>query len=662
MANGTLGKILVVDLTAKSMVTEPVPEETYRQVLGGLGLGAHYCYQHIPAGADPLGPDNILGFCPGLLTGTGALFAGRFIVVGKSPLTGGWGDANCGGHFGPEIKRAGYDAIFVKGRSEQPTYLFIRDGQAELRDARHLWGKDSYDTEEALRTELKEPGLKVACIAEGGERKSLISGIVTDGGRLAARSGLGAVMGSKMLKAIAIKGTGKVGVVNKKALTAINKEYMKRFKTKSALERNFLGKALRLIAHIFPRLPSPPRTEGASWKAILRRYGTSGITVLASATGDSPVKNWKGSGRVDFPISRAKNIGDDAVLRLKKKSYGCAACPVACGAILGLDESPSPFEETHRPEYETLSSFGSMTLTDDLGAIMKANDICNRAGIDTISCGSTVAFAMECFEQGLLTIEDTGGLTLKWGDGAALVKLTELIARREGIGDLLADGVKRAAERIGKGAEGFAMHAGGQELPMHDSRHDPGYAVAYQCEPTPGRHTLTCFEYMELLDIDKRFSTVKVPVVHGRKERRDPYGKAPGLVLVSKFVQVANGCGLCLFGLQLGDRLPVFEWVNAATGWNLGEQDYFEIGARIQTIRQAFNAREGITPADFRLPERARGVPPLAEGPLRKITVDTETMGREYFQEYGWDYNSGKPTLATLERLGLEAAKRELYP
>ena len=662
MAGAYLGKILFVDLTEGTITEEKLPDEIYEKYLGGYGLGAKICYDRIPKGADPLGPDNILGFCPGLLTGARALFAGRFMVVGKSPLTGGWGDANCGGYFAPEIKKAGFDGIFFQGVSKKPVYLLIKDDKIELKDAAHLWGKDALETEVALREELGDSKLQVATIGESGEKLSLISGIVNDRGRIAARSGLGAVMGSKKLKAVAIRGRGKVAVADRNQMIQLSRQFLERFQKGKFLEKDFLGKILSLAGRLIRILPSPPRHEGLTWKAVLRKYGTGGITAMAAHGGDSPVKNWKGSGYHDFPLKSSKKLSDEALLKHQVKKYNCINCPLGCGHIMKVEGGAYPLEETHKPEYESLCSFGALTLLDDLDTVMKLNDICNRAGIDTISCGAAVAFAIECFEKGLLTSEDAGGLHLRWGDGRSILQLTEKIISREGLGDVLADGVKRAAEKIGKNSAEFAIHAGGQELPMHDGRFDPGYAVGYECEPTPGRHTIISNTYIELMELDRLFKTKKLPMVASRRERFSPHGKAGLLVLNSKYVQVGNSAGLCVFGLQLGDKIPMFKWLNAATGWKLTDEDYMKIGHRIETIRQAFNVREGIKPKDFRMTARAAGKPPLTQGPNHGITLDMETLGRDFYKEYGWDYDTGMPLKFTLEQLGLGEVQTDLYP
>jgi aldehyde:ferredoxin oxidoreductase len=653
MSKGYMGKILNVDLTNGSTAIEQLPDSLYEQYLGGYGLGACILFDRIPAGADPLGPENILGFVPGLLTGTGALFAGRWMVVGKSPLTGGWGDANCGGDLGPDLKKAGFDGIFVRGISTKPVYLLVDRGQIELRDAGHLWGLDAVDAEAQLKEKLGNPHYRVAVIGQGGEKLSRIAGIVNDRGRLAARSGLGAVMGSKRLKAVVVRGNERVETLDSKEVKKLNNEFLKRMEKAEKFAP--ILKYLNPISRVLKWLPFIPRGDGLQFNAVLKRYGTSGITAMSAETGDSPVKNWGGAGYVDFPIgSKSWKISDEEVLRYQNKRYHCSLCPLGCGGELSVDEAGCRLEFTHKPEYETLAAFGTMTLCDDLPTIFKANEMCNRAGLDSISAGSCIAFAIECFENGILTTKDTGGLELRWGSSAAVIALLEKIIARDGIGDLLANGVRIAAQKIGKGAERFAMHVGGQELPMHDPRLDPGFGVAYQAEATPARHTISSLTYGELMALDEKFPWIgKLPAL-GWKSDKNKVGKGKFLAVNTAYTNAANGAGLCLFGLIVGGNMPVFDWINAATGWKKSNDEYLEIGNRILALRHAFNLREGIDPRSIRLPDRVLGKPPLKRGPLSGVTINNEALLEDYYRNLQWDPATGRPTRERYLQLGLD--------
>jgi len=650
MSAGFTGKYAVVDLTTgNSEVFEP-GEAFYKKYLSGYGLGTAVITTRQRPGIDPLSSESYLGFCSGLLTGTGALFSGRFMVVGKSPLTGGWGDANAGGFLSQAIKKTGYDAIFFTGEADRPVWVYVTHENIEIRDASTLWGKDTVETQEIIRNQLGDRNVQVAGIGISGEKLSLISGVVTDGGRVAARSGLGAVMGSKKLKALAVSGDQKVPVKNQEAVKAINTQFLKEYKQSKTADklitrfRNFLGQFSSMTGIPVPAQPSTIRE-------ILKGYGTSGLTAYYSLVGDMPVKNWGGVASLDFPIQNAAKISDDRIKQYQKQRYACQSCPLGCGGIIDIPKGRYKGLEGHRPEYETLGAFGGLILHDNLDAIFEINEMCNRAGIDTVSAGACVAFAIECFENGIIDEKMTEGLKLGWGKSQEITTLAEMIINREGFGDVLADGVKRASERIGKGSEKFAIHAGGQELPMHDSRLDRGFAVAYQCEPTPGRHTISGFLYGNLYSLEKQFPEVRRRLrrIKG-KEAKSLYRFTAGIF----FAQLLNGCGMCIFG-GLTSTLPVTEYLNAVTGWDLSADEYLIIGERILNIRKAFNVREGLVAEDQRLNERAAGEPALQKGPLKGITLDMDYLQEEFFEIVGWSHPSGGPTPEKMKQLGIDS-------
>jgi aldehyde:ferredoxin oxidoreductase len=657
-----MGKALWADLSTGKIWDEKVDEQTYRDFLGGYGLAAKLIYDRQPAKIDPLGPDAIIGFTTGLLTGTGAPFSGRYMVAGKSPLTGTWGDANSGGYFSPMLKRTGYDAVFVKGISQKPVILVINQDKAQLMDASFVWGKDCVETETIIREKLGDNKYQVACIGPAGEKLSLISGVITDGGRAAGRSGLGAVMGSKRLKAIAALGAKKTELADSDLFSQIRKSYLEKFKKKppfkdkaSVDNLNFMGK---LVRSIFPLLFATPPT---TYKELILRYGTAGLTAFSSESGDSPVKNWGGSGYHDFPLdSKSSKISSENVLKYQEKRYFCAFCPLGCGGIVKVKEGKYAMDSGHKPEYETLAAFGTMCLNDDLESIIAANEICNRAGLDTISAGASVAFAIECYENGLITDKDTDGVKLTWGNADAIVKMTEMLAMRSGFGDVLADGVKKAAERIGKGSEKFAVHAGGQELPMHSPLFDPSFGTAYEVEPTPGRHTISSDTYVMLMELHKKFKQVKPFKQVSLKSSKYNYDKVGEYQAInSQYVQVGNSAGICMFGLMVGEY-PLFEWINLATGWKLSTQDFLDIGERILTLRHCFNVREGVKPADTRIRNRASGHPALNKGPLAGITLDLDKTAKRYYDKMGWNYETGVPDKARLMALRLDNVIKDM--
>lgn len=660
---GYWGRILSVDLSKKEAVFEELPDEIYKNYLSGVGLGAKILFDRMKPGADPLGPDNILGFVSGLLTDTGSLFTGRFMVVGKSPLTGGWGDANCGGRFSPGIKRCKIDGIFVKGISDKPVYIYTDGEKAEILDASDIWGLDAIEAEKKLE-ERHGKNARVALIGTAGERLSLISGIVNDGGRIAARSGLGAVMGSKKLKAVVVDGKAKVGVYNKAEIQELSKAFRKKLEGLQGIKKYLGDGLLGFVGKLTSKGTAYMRQPSDLWRLLLSKFGTPAITAMSAASGDSPIKNWAGDGVNDFPLNRSQKIGAESVVKYEVKKYGCFSCPLLCGGIVQMKEGEANIEESHKPEYETICAFGSLLLNDDLKSIFILNDLVNRAGIDSISTGGVVAFAIECYQNGILTKEDTGGIELKWGDSKGVIELTKKIIAREGIGDILADGVKRAAERIGKGSEKFAVHCGGQEAPMHDPKMDPGYGTAYYLDATPGRHTIVSYTYLELQNLEKKFSQAqKIPMITSHKERFRYDNKARGQKVGHCFKMIVDGLGTCLFGTQVGGNIPLAEWTNAATGWKLTNDDYLVIGERILQLRHAFNVREGINPIrDFKPHGRVYGDPPMQRGPHKGITLDMNMLARSFYREMHWDVETGKPELGHLKKLGMTEVIKTFYP
>jgi aldehyde:ferredoxin oxidoreductase len=645
---GFCGKILWIDLTSGRISEEIIEEKVYRQYFGGYGLGAKILFEKIPQGADPLGPDNILGFCEGLLTGSIVPFTGRYMVVTKSPLTGGWGDANSGGFFGSEIRRCGYDGFFFKGISKTPVYLLFQDGKAQLLDAAELWGLDAVETDNFLQDKHGKK-VKVASIGQAGEKQCLNACIVNDKGRVAGRSGVGAVMGSKNLKAVALVGHLKYEYHDQKAVSEFVKGYQKRLK--KYMDSGFTHKLLDIgpkFAGVFRRLKMPIFSTPPMAANYFHLYGTSYSTAMSAEIGDSPIKNWDGVGYLDFPQNKVRNLAGSEILKWKKRPYGCFACPVQCGAILSVPELK--IEETHRPEYETLSTFGSLILNHDLMKVFEVNDYLNRVGLDSISAGGIVAFAIECFEHGIISEAETGGLQLKWGETDFIMPLLKMIVNRKNIGNILADGVKKAAEKLGKGAEAYAIHAGGQELPMHDPKHTPSLATTYAVDPTPGRHTAASIDFMEVGPIAVFLKGTKIP-----KHKRYDYGsKGAAQAKMAKIHQALNSLGFCIFGTWNG-RMEVLEMLEGAVGWKITLDELEEIGYRIQTLRQQFNVREGAL--HHHIHPRSLGIPPQTKGPLKAITLDVEIMVKDYYTNMGWEPLTGIPTETTLSNLDLQYAK-----
>lgn len=615
-SGGSIGRYLTVDLTQGKIETHETPLELQKAYIGGYGLGARMLYDMVPADADPLGPENVLGFITGPLTGTAAFLSSRYIVVARSPLTGGWGDANSGGTFGPELKFAGFDAVFFSGAASEPVYLWIEDGQASLHPAADLWGKDSIETDLALQ-ERHGKGTHVACIGPAGERLSLISCVINDLGRAAGRSGLGAVMGSKKLKAIAVRGSGKPPIANPEALDALRKKYLPNFRE---------------------------RTEAQN----LNKYGTTGSINPMVSIGRAPIRNWAGTAETYPPPD---SFHGDNALSHKRKHYGCWRCNQACGAIVGWEWDGEEHED-HRPEYETMALDGSNLELTDIREVMMLNEMCNRAGLDTISIGGTLGFAMEAYQNGLISADDLDGHELTWGNGRAAIALLQKIIDREGIGDLLADGAMRAAQELGRGSEAYAIHSGGQELPAHDPRQMSDFGLAYQISPTPGRHTqggvgavFMPDEDLDLIGLDKSLKETQPTQFHAR-------AYAAGMALKN----VVNAAGQCtfLYWGAIPSQTAVLEFLNAVTGWNLSMQECLQAGERIETMRLLFGLRAGYNPVKNKVVDRAMGHPPLQNGPTAGVSLDLSDLRAEYLKVMAWDPETAQPTAERLEALGMD--------
>jgi aldehyde:ferredoxin oxidoreductase len=620
MMYGYMGKLLFINLTTGRFEEEELTETLTRSFIGGYGVGARILYEKMTKGTDPLGPDNFLGFITGPFTGTKVVTSCRFTVVTKSPLTGYWGDSNCGGYFAEALKSCGYDGVFFTGRSSKPVYFHLENNKPVLRDASRLWGMNTRETEEAIREEIGNPRLRLVCIGPAGENQSLIAAIITEAGRAAGRSGVGAVMGSKNLKAFSANGRLQVPISDARRIRILNKKMLEELKAPNEPARNYM------------------------------KYGTCGNVASCVESQDAPLQNWKGITKPVFPSNeRAAKISDESVIRYQTKRFACGSCPIACGGIVSVTGDRWTLKDAHKPEYETLISFGALCLNDDIESIMKCNDICNLYGMDTISAGATIAFAMECYEAELIDRNDTGGIDLTWGHGEGIVELLKSMAHRERFGAILADGVRKAAERVGKGSEKFAMHVGGQEIPMHDPRFGPGYGTTYILDPAPGRHTHGGTMGAEWGRINPRFAHLSLPEVkpHDYKNKGELHR------VYASWQHIISSVGLCWFGSH-SVFYPVVDMLNAITGWNTDIDELILTGNRILMTRYAFNLREGFKPSDYQLPSRAAGNPPLTAGPLKDISIDIRSLQEEAYKALGCDPQSGEIDEAAVRRLGLD--------
>lgn len=636
---GYMGKILWVDLSNKTFRDEIISDEIYEQFLSGYGLASKVIYENQPKGIDYKDEQSIISVMSGILTNTDATFNGRWMLAGKSPLTGCWGDANCGGNFGPSIKKTGYDGIFITGKSENPVYIYIDDESQQILPADDLWAKmDAVETEDLL-VERHGENSRVISIGSAGENCSLISGVVNDRGRLAARSGLGALFGIKQLKAICLNASCEVYVHDKEKVIASTRQL-----------------------NIDLNKSTDPFCNTMKWS------GTAGTTADSVDSGDTPIKNWAGVAEDDFPHDKSSKISGYSVTKYQDKEYYCAGCTFGCGGICSIKNNPL-LQKTHRPEYEILAGFGAQLLCDDIESIFEINEKLNRAGFDAISVATTVNWAFEAYENGLFK-EKFPYLELNWGDSQAVIELVDDIIANKNLGVYLKDGVKKASEQFDKDGKTVPMHVHGQELPMHDSRRDGalGLGVGYEVEPTPGRHTATNAQWEQMSDEAINNAILNDDLLNIKFQRRyvdtdkSHEGQGQDLMAASCTEDVLNGSGLCNFSF-MGPYVPVVAWLNNVTGWDKKFEDYLEIGKRIKTVRHSFNIREGIDTARIKVPDRARGNGILKDGTnaYSANVLKWDDAKADYYLSMGWDVETTKPLPETLKKLGLDFVYNDLY-
>ncbi len=623
MVKGYAGKILHVDLSANKTWVEEPPESFYRRYLGGNGFVAYYLLKEVPKGADPLGPENRLVFANGTVTGVAVAGAGRSAVGAKSPLTGGYGEADGGGYFGAEMKQAGFDCIVVSGKAKSPVYLWIHGGEAEIRPADHLWGLTTLDTQNAIQQELSDTRVRLAMIGPGGEKLVRTACVINDLRHAAGRSGLGAVMGSKNLKAVAARGQGRVEVADQDKVREMGRWMVEHWKDKA-------------------------------WD--LHDTGTDGGVMDLNEAGQLPTRNFQ-DGQFDGALKITGATMRDTILTGRE---GCFACPIRCKRVVTVDDADYKVNPIYGgPEYETVGAFGSNCGVDDLRAVAKAHELCNAYSVDTISTGMMVSFAMECFEKGLLTLEDTGGLDLHFGNGAAMVELTRRICVREpGLGDLLAEGPIPAAKKIGKGAEVYAIHVKGQPFPMHECRTRHGQALGYAVSPTGADHMHNFWDgglAKDPLSEDLQSLGVydSVPQTELSPVKVRAYNA------VTNWQWVHNHLGHCMFVPWTRDQMV--ELVRGITGWQTTIYELLKAGERGVTMARAFNLREGFTRKDDMLPARMNR--PFVTGSVAEKPIDPEVLDENitvFYGMMGWDPDTGVPTTAKLQDLDIEWVGEQL--
>lgn len=616
---GYNGKILRVDLSRGTTSVEEPSENFYRQYVGGRGFISYFLLRELAAGEDALGPKNKLIFAAGPVTGVPVAGSGKISIGGKSPLTNGYGDAEVGGYWGAEFKHAGYDAIIIEGKSENPVYLWIEDGKVEIKDARHLWGKTTGECQKLIPEELGDKNVHISQIGPAGENLVRYACVVNDLSHAAGRTGMGAVMGSKKLRAIAVRGHQKVALSDAKAVNSLAKWVRDNFKL----------------------------DKGA---ASMSENGTAGGLIGINNAGGLPTRNFQ-----EGVFDKADKISGEAIKNsILVERKGCYACPIRCKPIVAVGEPYNVDPIYGGPEYETIAALGSNCGVDNIEAIAKANELCSAYGLDTISAGASIAFAMECFEKGILTEKDTGGLKLNFGNTQAMVQLVEMIARKEGIGKILADGVAQAAKVFGKGAENFAMHIKGQELPMHEPRYKRGMGIGYALSPTGADHCHNMHDsFFTRLPFSSRGADLTYLGISEPLPCQDlSSAKIRMLVYGSLWRHVANCLVFCTF-VPL-DPAQVTDLVKGITGWDTSVWELLKVGERCINMTRAFNIREGKGKSDDYLPNRF--LTPFTSGPLKGIGFDKEEIDQAiatYYEMVGWDEN-GVPTPAKLQELDIE--------
>ncbi len=613
---GCNGKILRVDLSRRAISVDEPEEDFYRRYMGGRGFISYFLLKELAAGEDALGPGNKLVFTTGVVTGAPVAGGGRNSIGAKSPLTNAYGDAEVGGYWGAEFKQAGYDAIIIEGKSESPVYLWIEDGKAEIRDAKHLWGKTTAECQRLIREELGDKNIRVAQIGIAGENQVRYACILNDLSHAAGRTGMGAVMGSKNLRAIAVRGHQKVTLSDAEAVNSLARWVRDNFKLKS-----------------FP--------------ARLSKTGTAGVLRGLNTSGGLPTRNFQQGVFEGAEKISGETINDTILIG----RGSCYACPIRCKPEVAVEGSYNVDSIYGGPEYETLASLGSNCGIDNLEAIAKGNELCNAYGLDTISTGASIAFAMECFERGIITEEDTGGLKLNFGNAQAMVQLVEMIARKEGLGKVLAEGVARAAPVFGKGAEEYAMHIKGQEIPMHEPRFKQGLGLGYTVSPTGADHCHNIHDsaFTERATLGDLETLGVLEPLPARDLGAD---KVKMLVYFLMMRHLGNCLGLCYFiPLSISQQADL---VKGITGWNTTVWELMKVGERVINMTRVFNIREGLTKDNDCLPRRF--FVPFASGPLKGVGVNETELAKAidtYYAMVGWD-EDGVPTLAKLQELGID--------
>lgn len=628
MVYGYMGKILKVNLTKQSLDDEVLDEEIARKYIGGKCLGAKILFQELKPEVDPLGPENKLIFSTGVLAGIPISGNSRYSVISKSPLSFAWGESTSGGYFAPKLRSSGFDALIIEGVAKQPLYLLLNNGIAELKDADHLWGKTTGETEDTIRRELNESSLRessIASIGQGGERLVRFACIINDKREAAGRCGLGAVMGSKKLKAIVAKGNLKPKFAEPQRLNELIKQCAREV------------------------------MDGGNYQG-LKDYGTAGGVDDLNESGRLPTKAFlKGT------FDGAENITGE---RMVKSGYmirrdTCWGCSTNCKRVVQSDKPYIISPEYGGQEYETTAAFGSLCLNNDIYSIGKANELCNRYGIDTISTGVTVAFSMECYERGIITKEETDGIDLTWGSAKAMITIVEMIANRRKIGDILAEGVMRASAKIGHDSETFALHVKGLELPLHEPRGKRGVGLMYAVENRGATHL--GWEHDDLW-VSPENLRPELGLTEEAVPERDLLDTSISKVKICKIGgdirSLCNSLLICTNNVYPGGGLEIktlLEVVKAITGWDMSMKEFLEVGSRGWDLARAFNIREGLRRDHDKLPKRL--MEPLPDGNFKGKPITQKMLNdmiEDFYELRGWDRHNGIPTVQRLKDAQLD--------
>lgn len=629
MKNGYYGKILKVDLTKGDFQVEEPTDSFYRLYMGGSALGLYYLLKECPPGIDPLSEENVLVLALSVLTGAPISGQGRFTVVAKSPLTNTIGDSQAGGFWPAELKRAGFDALVIKGRASKPLYLWIHNGKAELRDASHLWGKVTGEVELLLKAELGDEKIEVLQTGPAGERGVRFAALINMCNRACGRTGMGAVMGSKLLKAVVVRGTSKVRVANPKKLVEMARRGAETIK-------------------------NDPGFQG------LGQLGTSGDVPWQHLSGGLPTRNFNEGQFEEYEQITGERMADTIL----DDTDTCYACAMHCKRVVKVDSGHWPVDPLYGgPEYETISTLGSYCGVGDLNAIAYANQLCNMYGLDTISCGATIAFAMECYEQGILTQAETGGIDLGFGNTEAMIETIHMIAERRGLGDLLAEGSARAAAKIGRGAEDYLITSKGMEAPAHMPQVKPTMGIIYAVNPFGADHCSATHDTEYMPDSGERYLRFlgQLGLNNPQPKLSLNAEKAKFAVYTQRLHSIMDSLNLCLFvhgiwGVYGPD--DVVEIVRAVTGWDISLQELMQLGERRINLMRIFNAREGIDKKQDILPKKFFE-PLKGTGPSAGTAVPKEEFQQavaSYYEIAGWDVETGLPTPTKLKELHLDWA------